>query len=123
MRFAAAVTIDDVVEAKRLMSSALKAAATDPRTGLINLDIFHAPDPHKNTTEGNMQRLTQLIEQRYRNHGKKKVSMMELRQSFNELSSSMALRPLAPATFVELITFMAGGEVIDSFDSSTVTFT
>ncbi|KAI9833099.1 MAG: hypothetical protein M1826_000466 [Phylliscum demangeonii] len=51
MRLAATVTADDVAEAVRLIRSALKQAATDPRTGLIDMsrltDSSDATDRHR----------------------------------------------------------------------------
>lgn len=120
MRLGDTVTIEDVHEAKRLMSAALKEAATDPKTGLIRLDMFHAPDPSKNTVEGNLQRLEALIRQQYVSAGKYTLTVLELRHSFNE-SLGPSTRPLSAGPFLELLALAAGGDVIQSFTATMVT--
>lgn len=121
MRFATEVSVEDVQEAKRLISAALKEAATDPRTGLVNLDIFHAPDPTKNTVEGNMLRLQELIERRYTSQNRTQAPVAELRAAFHEQMPS-GLRQVAPAQFMELLALMSGGESVHSFTATTVVF-
>ncbi|CAJ1986534.1 DNA replication licensing factor MCM4 [Leishmania donovani] len=120
MRYGSEVSVEDVVEAKRIISAALKKAATDPTTGLINLDMFHAADPGKNTVEGNMRRLEDLLKRRYLAQGRHTVSVAELRSVFNEQQSGAA-RPVAPAQFVELLALLSGGDVVQSFTATTVT--
>ncbi|KPA77500.1 putative minchromosome maintenance (MCM) complex subunit [Leptomonas pyrrhocoris] len=120
MRYAGEVGVEDVVEAKRIISAALKEAATDPTTGLINLDMFHAADPTKNTMEGNMRRLEDLLERRFLAQGRRTVSVAELRSAFNEQQIGAA-RPMAPAQFVELLALLSGGDVVQSFTATTVT--
>lgn len=39
-RLSDTVTVDDVVEAARLIKEAIKASATDPRTGRIDIDLL-----------------------------------------------------------------------------------
>jgi DNA replication licensing factor MCM4 len=39
MRFSDAVTVEDVREATRLVKMAIQTAATDPRTGLLDMDL------------------------------------------------------------------------------------
>ncbi|CBZ24179.1 minchromosome maintenance (MCM) complex subunit,putative [Leishmania mexicana MHOM/GT/2001/U1103] len=119
MRYSSEVSVEDVVEAKRIISAALKKAATDPTTGLINLDMFHAADPGKNTVEGNMRRLEELLKRCYLAKGRRSVSVAELRSVFNEQQSGAA-RPVAPAQFVELLALLSGGDVVQSFTATTV---
>lgn len=121
MRYAVEVTVEDVQEAKRLISAALKEAATDPKTGLITLDMFHAPDPTKNTVEGNMKRLSELVERRFTALGKTTATVSELRVLLNEHLSG-GLRPLDAAQFMELLVQMVGGDVILSLSGGIVTF-
>lgn len=120
MRYGSEVTVEDVLEAKRIISTALKESATDPTTGLINLDMFHAVDPTKNTIEGNMRRLEELLERRFLAQGRRSVSVAELRSAFNEQQTGAA-RPMAPAQFVELLALLSGGAVVQSFTTTTVT--
>lgn len=120
MRYGAEVSVEDVLEAKRIISTALKESATDPTTGLINLDMFHAADPTKNTMEGNMRRLEELLERRFLSQGRRSVPVAELRTAFNETATG-AVRPMAPTQFVELLAFLAGGDVVQSFTATTVT--
>ncbi|KAG5485458.1 hypothetical protein LSCM1_07542 [Leishmania martiniquensis] len=120
MRYGSEVTIEDVMEAKRIISAALKKSATDPTTGLINLDMFHAADPGKNTVEGNMRRLEELLRRRYFTQGRRSVAVAELRSVFNEQQSGAA-RPVAPAQFVELLALLSGGDVVQSVTATTVT--
>ncbi|KAG5484560.1 hypothetical protein CUR178_07151 [Leishmania enriettii] len=120
MRYGNEVSVDDVVEAKRIISAALKKSATDPTTGLINLDMFHAADPGKNTLEGNMRRLEELLKRRYLAQGRRSVPVAELRSVFNEQQSGAA-RPVAPAQFVELLALLSGGDVVQSVTATTVT--
>ncbi|EPY32245.1 minichromosome maintenance protein 4 (cell division control protein 54) [Angomonas deanei] len=121
MRFDTTVSEDDVKEAKRLISSALKEAATDPRTGLINLDMFHAPDPTKNTMEGNIQRLQEVIESKYISQGQFSAGVNDLRMALNERLIG-GLRALSPTQFLELLALMSGGDVVKSFTGTVVTF-
>ncbi|PBJ80506.1 DNA replication licensing factor MCM4,DNA [Trypanosoma cruzi cruzi] len=121
MRFGAEVTVEDVKEAKWLISAALKEAATDPQTGLINLDMFSAPDPTRQTVEGSMLRLEHIIGRRYLAAGRNSATVNELRQAFNE-SLVGGMRPLAIAQFMELLALMAGGEHVKSFSATSVIF-
>ncbi|KAG8345832.1 putative minchromosome maintenance (MCM) complex subunit [Trypanosoma vivax] len=121
MRFGAEVTVEDVQEAKWLISAALKEAATDPRTGRINLDMFSAPDPTRQTVEGSLLRLERVIEQRFIASGHKTATVNELRLALNE-SLGPGVRPLSVAQFMELLSFMAGGTHVKSFTLSRVTF-
>lgn len=121
MRYSSTVSVEDVLEAKRIISAALKESATDPTTGLISLDMFHAADPTKNTPEGNMRRLEEVIERRYLASGRSSASVAELRLAFSEHPSSMG-RAMPPAQFLELLALLAGGDVVQSFTSTTVTF-
>ncbi|ESL10573.1 minichromosome maintenance (MCM) complex subunit [Trypanosoma rangeli SC58] len=121
MRFGAEVTVEDVKEAKWLISAALKEAATDPQTGLINLDMFSAPDPTRQTVEGSMLRLEHIIDGRYLAAGRTSATVNELRQALNE-SLSGGIRPLAIAQFMELLALMAGGEHVKSFSATSVIF-
>ncbi|KAG5510529.1 hypothetical protein JKF63_06826 [Porcisia hertigi] len=120
MRYSSEVSVEDVMEAKRIISAALKKSATDPTTGLINLDMFHAADPGKNTVEGNMRRLEELLERRFLAQGRRSVAVVELRSLFNEQQLGSA-RPVAPAQFVELLALLSGGDVVQSFTATTVT--
>ncbi|KPI86292.1 putative minchromosome maintenance (MCM) complex subunit [Leptomonas seymouri] len=120
MRYGSEVSVEDVLEAKRIISTALKESATDPTTGLINLDMFHAADPTKNTIEGNMRRLEEMLEHRFLAQGRRTVSVAELRSAFNEYQTGAA-RPMAPAQFVELLALVSGGDVVQSFTATTVT--
>lgn len=120
MRYGHEVSVEDVLEAKRIISTALKESATDPTTGLINLDMFHAADPTKNTVEGNMRRLEELLERRFLAQGRRSVPVAELRSIFNEQQTGAA-RPMAPAQFVELLSLLSGGDVVQSFTATTVT--
>ncbi|XQJ25042.1 DNA replication licensing factor MCM4, putative [Leishmania guyanensis] len=120
MRYSSDVSVEDVEEAKRIISVALKKSATDPTTGLINLDMFHAADPGKNTVEGNMRRLEELLKRRYLAQGRRSIAVAELRSVFNEQQSGAA-RPVAPAQFVELLALLSGGDVVQSFTATTVT--
>ncbi|RNF12518.1 putative minchromosome maintenance (MCM) complex subunit [Trypanosoma conorhini] len=121
MRFGAEVTVEDVKDAKWLISAALKEAATDPQTGLINLDMFSAPDPTRQTVEGSMLRLEHVIDRRYLAAGRTSATVNELRQALNE-SLGGGIRPLAIAQFMELLALMAGGEHVKSFTATSVTF-
>eukprot|EP00796_Vickermania_ingenoplastis_P000630 gene631-349_t len=121
MRFSTTVSVEDVREAKRLMSAALKEAATDPKTGLISLDMFHAPDLNKNSVEGNLQRLEALVRRQYVAAGKTSATVMELRHSFNE-GMVGGLRPLNAGQFLELLSLAAGGDAIESFTATNVVF-
>ncbi|ORC86033.1 putative minichromosome maintenance (MCM) complex subunit [Trypanosoma theileri] len=121
MRFGASVSVEDVREAKWLISAALKEAATDPQTGLINLDMFSAPDPTRQTVEGSMMRLEHVIDRRYRPAGRSSATVNELRLALNEALGG-GVRPLAPTQFMELLALMAGGEHIKSFTATSVTF-
>lgn len=119
MRLGTSVSVEDVFEAKRLISAALKEAATDPRTGLINMDIFTAPDPTKNSMEGYMNRLERVLERRYMSMGKKSASVHELRQALNEAATGM--KPIGVQQFMEVLALMQGGEHVASFTSTLVT--
>jgi DNA replication licensing factor MCM4 len=120
MRYGSEVSVEDVLEAKRIISTALKESATDPTTGLINLDMFHVADPTKNTIEGSMRRLEELLERRFLAQGRRTVPVAELRSVFNEQQTGSA-RPMAPAQFVELLALLSGGDVVQSFTATTVT--
>ncbi|CCW69549.1 unnamed protein product [Phytomonas sp. Hart1] len=120
MRYSPEVSVDDVLEAKRLISEALKEAATDPRTGLINLDIFHAPDPTKNTMESCMRRLEEVVVRQYMSRGLHAAPVSELRLALNEHSG--ALKPVGPTQFMELLALLSGGDCIKSFTHTLVTF-
>lgn len=121
MRFGTEVTVEDVKEAKWLISAALKEAATDPQTGLINLDMFSAPDPTRQTVEGSMLRLEHIIDRHYIALGRSSASVNELRQALNE-SLGPGIRPLMTTQFMELLALMAGGEHVKSFTPTTVAF-
>ena len=120
MRFSSIVTVEDVIESKRLISAALKEAATDPRTGLISLDMFSAPDPHKGSMESCMAKLGSIIERRYIAIGRKTATVHELRLALSE--AMVGMRPLPPTQFIELLALMSGGELVASFTATTVTF-
>lgn len=120
MRLGTTVSVEDVLEGKRLISAALKEAATDPRTGLINMDIFSAPDPTKNSMEGYMNRLERVLERRYMSVGKKSASVHELRQALNEVVTGM--KPIGAQQFMEVLALMQGGDHVASFTSTLVTF-
>eukprot|EP00744_Colponema_vietnamica_P022742 GILI01032734.1.p1 GENE.GILI01032734.1~~GILI01032734.1.p1 ORF type:complete len:428 (-),score=92.82 GILI01032734.1:72-1235(-) len=126
MRYAKEVTVDDVAEAKRLISSAIKEAATDPRTGLINLEMFSAPDMSgKITAETLMIRLERLIEGRYISQGRKQASITELRSALQDsiASGSGGPRHNIPAQqFLEVLALMADGQTVRSYTATTVTF-
>nr|CCC95790.1 unnamed protein product [Trypanosoma congolense IL3000] len=121
MRLGEAVTQEDVREAKWLISAALKEAATDPRTGRINLDVFTAPDPTRQTVEGSMLRLGRLIEQKYIAARQTTTTVSELRLALNE-SFGSSMRPLSLVQFMELLALMSGGDHVKSFTATTVTF-
>ncbi|EAN80175.1 minichromosome maintenance (MCM) complex subunit, putative [Trypanosoma brucei brucei TREU927] len=121
MRLGDTVSVEDVREAKWLISAALKEAATDPRTGRINLDVFNAPDPTRQTVEGSMLRLEKLIEQRYISAGHTTATVSELRLALNE-SFGSSMRPLSIVQFMELLALMVGGDHVKSFTASTVSF-
>ena len=120
MRFSEFVQVDDVTEAKRLISSALKEAATDPRTGLINLDMFAAADPTRNTVESCIQKLERIIEKKFIPLGKKTATIHELRVALNE--SMPGTKPLPPFQFTEMLAMMSGGDFVASFTATAVTF-
>jgi DNA replication licensing factor MCM4 len=120
MRLGSHMSVEDVFEAKRLISAALKDAATDPRTGLINMDIFNAPDPTKNSMEGYMSRLERVVDRRYLSVGKKTASVHELRQALNEAAGG--LKPIGVQQFMEVLALMQGGEHVTSFTSTLVSF-
>jgi DNA replication licensing factor MCM4 len=122
MRLADIVSIQDVADARHLISTALKDAATDPRTGLINMDMFSAPDPGRTSIQSCMNRMSTLILNRYINVGKKTATMSELRQMLNEAQHHAGHRPMSPPEFTEMISMMSNGEVIASFTATTVTF-
>jgi DNA replication licensing factor MCM4 len=115
-RFAETVTRDDVVLAKTLIATALREAATDPRTGLINMDMFSAPDPSGNSVEACAVKLRAIIEKHYTAAGKTSAPLPELRHHLNrEL-------PKPYHDFGALLAMMQGGDTITSFSATTVNF-
>ena len=120
MRLADVVSREDVAEAKDLITTALKDSATDPRTGLINMDMFAAPDPSKTSIQSCMVKLQMLIEQKYIAVGKKTASMHELRHLLHD--NLPGQRQLSGAEFNEMLGMMAGGDVVATFTATTVTF-
>lgn len=65
MRFASEVLVEDVEEAARLIREAAKSSATDPRTGLIDLDLINTGRSyHQRKLAGDLRReLLQLLDQ------------------------------------------------------------
>lgn len=122
MRFSDTVTAMDVKEAKRLMSVALKEAATDPKTGLIRLDMFYSQEQNNNSTEACLQRLESFIHTHYIAAGKTSCTVVELRHALNELTTRPGIRPLTAGAFVELLSLAAGGDAVQSFTATNVVF-
>ncbi len=110
-----------VDSASQLISNALQEAATDPRTGLINMGMFNGPDMSKGTMEASMLRLEQIIRQHYLDAGKKSAGVNELRQRFNE-HLTMGVKPHNQAQFAEVLSFMTGEGVILSVTPTIVNF-
>ncbi|PWZ00613.1 putative replication licensing factor MCM4 [Testicularia cyperi] len=65
MRFADEVVVEDVEEAARLIREAAKSSATDPRTGLIDLDLINTGRSyHQRKLAGDLRReVLQLLDQ------------------------------------------------------------
>ena len=65
MRFADEVVVDDVEEAARLIREAAKSSATDPTTGLIDLDLINTGrSHHQRKLAGDLRReFLQLLDQ------------------------------------------------------------
>lgn len=122
MRYGDTVTVADVVEAKRLMSVALKEAATDPKTGLIRLDMFHSSEQNNNSMEAGLQRLESFIHSHYIAAGKTSCTVVELRHALNEFATRPGVRPLTAGAFLELLSLAAGGDAVQSFTATQVNF-
>lgn len=118
MRLAATVTIEDVTEAKNLISTALREAATDPRTGLINMDMFVGPDLSRSSLEANLARVQMIAQSKFIAMGRSSAQLSELRHLLNE----QLPRPLPNHQLTEVLSSLAGGDVIESFNSSVVRF-
>lgn len=120
MRLDDTVREDDVQEAKRLIQVALKESATDPRTGLIRLDMFHSAAANTNSMEAHLQRLEALLREDYVAAKKLSVTVADLRHAYNG-SLSNGVRTLAAGPFLELLALAAGVSTVQSFTSTTVT--
>lgn len=85
MKFQPIVTADEVIEAKRLMNVATQTAATDPRTGRIDMDLLATgvSSSDRKRLEQQQQAVRMLLESMDR--GAK--SIRELLEQFNEQSS------------------------------------
>lgn len=123
MRYGDTVSVTDVIEAKRLMSVALKEAATDPKTGLIHLDMFHSSEQSNNSMESGLQRLESFIQSHYVSRGKTSCTVLELRHALNDFTARPGVRTLSADAFLELLSLAAGGDAVQSFTATTVTFT
>ena len=121
MRLERTVRVEHVQAASALIASALQEAATDPRTGLINMGMFAGPDMSKGSMEASMLRLEHLIAARYTGQGKKSAPVAELRQLFNEQLTT-GMRPQNQTQFAELLAQMSGAGVIMAFTPTTVQF-
>ena len=125
IRLSSEVTVNDVKEAQRLISSALKEAATDPRTGLISMDIFAATDLSKNSVESSILRLEQIIKNKYMAQGKKSCSINELRNALQEEvshSGGGGSRNVSSQQFLDALAAMADGDYVRSYTSTSVQF-
>ena len=125
IRLSNEVTVADVREAQRLISTALKEAATDPRTGLISMDIFAAADLSKNSVESSILRLEQIIRSKYLAHNKKSCSINELRNALQEEvshSHSGGSRTVSSQQFLDALAAMADGDFVKSYTSTVVHF-
>ncbi|GAA6064631.1 hypothetical protein JCM10212_000600 [Sporobolomyces blumeae] len=56
MRYSEQVEVDDVLEANRLIREALKESATDPLTGLIDLDLLGGQSTHQRKLRSDLRR-------------------------------------------------------------------
>ncbi|GAA5957357.1 hypothetical protein JCM8115_006967 [Rhodotorula mucilaginosa] len=56
MRYSERVEVEDVTEANRLIREALKESATDPLTGLIDLDLLGGQSTHQRKLRGDLRR-------------------------------------------------------------------
>ncbi|BGP28218.1 MCM DNA helicase complex subunit [Rhodotorula toruloides] len=56
MRYSEKVEVEDVTEANRLIREALKESATDPLTGLIDLDLLGGQSTHQRKLRGDLRR-------------------------------------------------------------------
>ncbi|BGP44130.1 MCM DNA helicase complex subunit [Rhodotorula kratochvilovae] len=56
MRYSETVELEDVTEANRLIREALKESATDPLTGLIDLDLLGGQSAHQRRLHGDLRR-------------------------------------------------------------------
>ena len=121
MRLDDEVSSENVEAATTLIRSALQEAATDPRTGLINVGMFSSPDMNKSSLESSALRLEHLIKTRYTDQGKKSATVNELRQMFNE-QLGVGMKMVPQNQFVEILTHISGGGVVLSFTPTTVNF-
>lgn len=56
MRYSESVDVEDVTEANRLIREALKESATDPLTGLIDLDLLGGQSSNQRKLRGDLRR-------------------------------------------------------------------
>ncbi|ETS62866.1 hypothetical protein PaG_02624 [Moesziomyces aphidis] len=114
MRFADEVIIDDVEEAARLIREAAKSSATDPRTGLIDLDLINTGRSyHQRKLAGDLRReVLQLLDEMGSTSGRatspsgpsstaptKAVRYVDLAKALNDQSSV----PVDPTDLYELV--------------------
>jgi len=87
MRFSTEVTVEDVNEAFRLIREAAKSSATDPTTGLIDLDLINTGrSHHQRKMAGDFQReIETLLDQMA--IGGKSVRYGDLAKKLNEQST------------------------------------
>lgn len=87
MRFSLEVTVDDVNEAFRLIREAAKSSATDPTTGLIDLDLINTGrGQYQRKMAGDLQREVQVLLDSM-GAGGKSIRYTELAKKLTEQSS------------------------------------
>ena len=92
MRYSTLVTKADTLEAVRLMNVATQSAATDPRTGKIDMDMIHTGRSTQSRLE--QEHLTQLVQQQIlfiqhnNNSNDSRISFRDLFQQITEISTA-----------------------------------
>ena len=118
MRLSPEVSVADVYHAKELIKNALKSSATDPRTGLINMDMLTGPDLGKSSIHSHITKLTHIIQQKYISQGKFSATIGELQHLLQENQHNH----LTSSDFSNILEMMVGGDLIESYTMGIVTF-
>ena len=123
MRFADEVVVADVEEAARLIREAAKSSATDPRTGLIDLDLINTGRSyHQRKLAGDLRReFLQLLDEMGSTSGRatspsgpsstaptKAVRYVDLAKALNDQSTV----PVDPTDLYELVRTLEGEGVV-----------